>query len=254
MKKSVTDETIPSPITLTVLYNNVPHDTRLETAWGMACLVETPERTILFDTGGDGRILLSNMRKLGKEPKDVEAVVLSHIDGDHVGGLLAFLEENADITIYVPASFPDDFEQAVNRAVIRVDSPQRIEKGMYSTGEMGARKKEQALILRTCRGLVVVTGCSHPGIVEIVERATAVCKSELYLVLGGFHLADHPEQRVKGIIAQLQQLGVEKVGPSHCTGERPISLFKAAWAKNFMELGCGATTVIDSASNDAMKK
>ena len=82
-------------ITLTVLYNNAPHDQRLTTAWGMACLVEGAVETVLFDTGDDGSVLLRNMKALGKSPADVTVVVLSHIHADHMGGLAEFLKQNS---------------------------------------------------------------------------------------------------------------------------------------------------------------
>lgn len=237
----------PAAITLTILYNNVPHDPRLTTAWGMSCLIEGMEKTILFDTGGDGRILLSNMKKLGKAPKQVDVVVLSHIHGDHVGGLWEFLKEKSDVKVYLPKAFPDNFKKRVQRAgveVFSVGKPTKIGKNIYSTGQMGAWMKEQALVLRTAKGLVVVTGCAHPGVANFVKRAKKIWKDDVYLVFGGFHLMAYSERQVEGLITELKQLGVKKVGPSHCTGGKPIEMFRKAWGKDFIDLGCGAGITI----------
>ncbi|GAH60136.1 unnamed protein product, partial [marine sediment metagenome] len=97
-------------LTITVVYDNNPYKQGLETAWGFACLITGAEKTILFDTGGDGSILLNNMEKLATEPNSVELVILSHIHGDHTGGLGSFLEKNSGVTVYLPKSFPTRFK------------------------------------------------------------------------------------------------------------------------------------------------
>ena len=89
-----------APFRLHVVFNNVPHKAGLESGWGFACLIESPEQTVLFDTGGDGGILLSNMQHMGLDPSSVDAVVLSHIHSDHTGGLEAFLVQNPNVTVY----------------------------------------------------------------------------------------------------------------------------------------------------------
>jgi 7,8-dihydropterin-6-yl-methyl-4-(beta-D-ribofuranosyl)aminobenzene 5'-phosphate synthase len=108
------------PLVLTVLYDNYPFRPGLRTAWGFSCLVELGEEVILFDTGESARILLSNMRALVIGPGRIQKVVLSHIHGDHVGGLLGFLEENSAVTVYLPASFPEGFKYRVRRCGARV--------------------------------------------------------------------------------------------------------------------------------------
>ncbi len=235
-------------LTLTVVYNNVPYDKNLTTAWGISILIEGLKKTILFDTGGDGSILLSNMEKLKIEPKNIDIVVLSHIHGDHVGGLWNFLRKNNRVSLYLPKSFPKSFNdraRKICKEVISVKRSIKICDRVWSTGELGTWMKEQSLIIHTPKGLIIVTGCAHPGVVNIVKVAKDMFKKELYLVTGGFHLLAYSENRVKKIIKQLKRLGVKKVAPSHCTGGRPIELFREAWRKNFIELGCGARIKID---------
>ncbi|WP_049780569.1 MBL fold metallo-hydrolase [Nitrosococcus halophilus] len=99
---------------LHVVFNNVPYKTGLETSWGFSCLIEGLAKAVLFDTGGNGNILLSNMQQLGLSADAVEAVVLSHSHGDHTGGLGAFLARNPDVTVYMPQSFPASFQQQVS--------------------------------------------------------------------------------------------------------------------------------------------
>ena len=230
-------------ITITVTYNNVPYDENLATDWGISLFIEGLEKDILFDTGGNGKILLSNMTALGIDPGDVDIIVLSHIHGDHVGGLWSILEKNNKISVYLPRSFPEDFENRANKIckeVISVGKPVKICRRVWSTGELGAWMKEQSLVIETSKGLVIITGCAHPGIVDIARFVKSYLEKDIYLVLGGVHLMAYSESQVKDIIGQLKQLEVEKVGPSHCTGGRPIELFKEVWGENFLNLGCGA--------------
>lgn len=228
---------------LTVVFNNIPYATNLQTGWGFACLIEGFQQTILFDTGSNGDILLSNMKDLGIDPRIVSVLVLSHIHADHCGGLERFLQQNSKVTIYLPESFPASFRQAIQdyRAhVKRVGKATRLFAQVHSTGEMGNLIKEQSLILETPKGLVIITGCAHPGIVQIVEKAKGLLKKDIYMVIGGFHLIGTSITRIHGIIQELKDLGVEKVAPSHCTGERAIGIFKESWGKDFVEGGCGA--------------
>jgi 7,8-dihydropterin-6-yl-methyl-4-(beta-D-ribofuranosyl)aminobenzene 5'-phosphate synthase len=232
---------------LTIVFNNISYAGNLQTGWGFACLIEGFQQTILFDTGSDGNILLSNMKVLGIDPGTVSAVVLSHIHADHCGGLEKFLQRNPHVTVYLPESFPASFRQAIQDCGARVKTvgkPAQLFAQVHSTGEMGEWIKEQSLILETPKGLVVITGCAHPGIVQIAERSKGLLKKDIYMVVGGFHLAGTSITRICKIIQKLKDLGVEKVAPSHCTGEEAISLFKKSWGKDFVESGCGAVIPI----------
>ena len=98
---------------------------------------------------------------------------------------------------------------------------------------------EQSLILKTGKSLVVITGCAHPGIVEIIKKAKDSLKESIYLVMGGFHLMDMNESSILRIIKEFKKLGVKKAAPSHCTGEEAIELFKKKYKENFVENGVG---------------
>ena len=100
-------------IVLQIVYDNNPHDDRLQTEWGFGCVITGCEKTILFDTGGEGDVLLSNMRICGIDPSRIDAVVLSHIHGDHTGGLDEFLQVNPDVEVYLPKVFPVEFKAQV---------------------------------------------------------------------------------------------------------------------------------------------
>ena len=228
---------------LTVVYNNIPCDSRLRTGWGFSCIIEGTEQTILFDTGGDPEILLGNMTLMGIDPASVNTVFLSHIHADHTGGLEGFLRRNSHVTVFVPESFPISFRQAITGYGAKpraVGDFVRLFDSVYSSGEMGDWIKEQALIVETSSGLVIITGCAHPGIVNVVKEAKARLKNDIFLLMGGFHLSGRTSARIREIIRTLKGLGVKKVAPSHCTGEQAMVLFKEAWENDFLESGAGA--------------
>ncbi len=237
-------------LTITVLYDNVARDARLQTDWGFACLVEGLEQPLLFDAGGKGDILLHNMRALGLNPQAVRTVVLSHAHGDHTGGLAAFLAENPDVIVYLPQSFPAGIKDTVRQAgatLVEVAGPQQITVGAHTTGELGGQIREQALVLETPRGLVVVTGCAHPGVAEMVRQAQAELDGNVYLTLGGFHLRDANATQIAATIADLQALGVQRIAPSHCTGDPARNAFAEAFGDGYAPGGVGQVFMIGAA-------
>jgi 7,8-dihydropterin-6-yl-methyl-4-(beta-D-ribofuranosyl)aminobenzene 5'-phosphate synthase len=228
---------------LTVVYDNNPYDQSLKTAWGFSCLVEGAEKVILFDTGGEAPVLLANMDSLSIEPEEIDIVVLSHAHDDHTGGLMDFLAENPHVKVYLPKSFPADFKKRVKEAgadVVEVKGPVEICTDVYSVGELGGWIKEQSLAVRTDKGLVVITGCAHPGIVPIVDKAREVLEADVLLAMGGFHLLRSSAGDIEGVIADLKKSGVTHVGPCHCSGDGARHLFKEAYGANYIEIGVGA--------------
>jgi 7,8-dihydropterin-6-yl-methyl-4-(beta-D-ribofuranosyl)aminobenzene 5'-phosphate synthase len=216
----------------TVLYDNYLYRDGTKADWGFSCLVEGPEKTILFDTGTSPEILTQN----------VDLVVLSHAHEDHTGGLPAVLRRNPKVEVLFPISFGTAFADKVSQmgATPRtVDKPVEICRNVFLTGELGDRIKETSLVLDTPQGLVVVTGCSHPGIVDILKRAKEIRNKPIYLVFGGFHLGGTPDPGIRDIIAAFKELGVERCGATHCTGDHQIEMFKAAFGDRYQPMGTG---------------
>jgi 7,8-dihydropterin-6-yl-methyl-4-(beta-D-ribofuranosyl)aminobenzene 5'-phosphate synthase len=229
-------------ITITILYDNTTAVDDVQSDWGFACLVEGLEQTILFDTGTKSEVLLHNANVLGIDLNQVQVIVLSHDHRDHTGALAAVLERNPGIDVYLPVSFPATYGSIIKSygaAPAHVSKAVELFEGAALTGEMGDRIKEQSLILETTRGLVIITGCSHQGIVEILERAAKLHQQDIYLVFGGFHLLRHTDAQVNGIIAQFKALGVNKCGATHCTGDDAITQFREAFGEKFMPMGVG---------------
>lgn len=233
----------PSPYELIIVYDNNPFDSRLKTAWGFSCLVRLPQTTILFDTGGDSSTLLRNMRQLQIDPKEVKVVVLSHIHGDHVGGLGGFLRQNSNLTVYLPRAFPSSFKdevKAFGAKVEEIHEAGELLPGVYTTGELDGGIKEQSLIITTDQRLVIVTGCSHPGVLNIIRRAKEIVPgSKVYLVVGGWHLGGASQTQLKSILDGFRQLGVERVAPCHCSGDETRRWFKQCYGDDYIDSGVG---------------
>ena len=234
-------EKMNNPI-ITVVFDNNPYKKGLETGWGFSCLIEGMEKTVLFDTGADGSILLENMEKLGIDPKTVETLVLSHAHSDHVGGVYNFLQKNHKVTVYLPESFPGslkDHTRQYGADMLEVKESAEILQKVYSTGEMGTGLKEQSLIVRTPKGMVIITGCTHPGVVNIVKRAKELFEDDVLLVMGGFHLIGKSGSEIEKIISDMKKLDVRYVGPCHCTGDKAKGLFQQAYRERFISIGVG---------------
>jgi len=243
----------PGDVTITVTHDNNEYDELLETAWGFSCLVEGLEKTILFDTGG-GALLLRNMHTLGIDPQAVDVVVISHVHSDHVGGLPDFLEENGTATVYLPQSFPKAIKDVVGKAgaeLVEVHAPVKICEHVYSTGELGDWIKEQTLVIEIAQGLVVITGCAHPGVVNIVHQAKESMDREVYLVLGGFHLSGASAAEIRGVVEGFQQLGVHRVAPCHCTGDRARQAFAEEFGADYISAGAGLVITVGSREGEA---
>jgi 7,8-dihydropterin-6-yl-methyl-4-(beta-D-ribofuranosyl)aminobenzene 5'-phosphate synthase len=204
---------------ITIIYDNTVFRKDLQSNWGFSALIETNERKILFDTGGNGSILLSNMQKIGINPKEINDVFISHSHFDHTGGLSAFLEQNNEVKVWVPHSF-----RGVKNArkVIEVKYPSKLYEGIYSTGELEGI--EQSLCVKTEKGIVVIAGCSHPRMKHILDAAAQFGK--VYGIIGGFH-GNRPES--------LKNLDL--ICATHCT--QYIPEIKSLYPQKYVEGGAG---------------
>lgn len=180
---------------------------------------------------------------MGINPKSIDKVVISHIHGDHLGGLEGFLKENNEVTVFIPSSFPDSIRNMIKSygtSFLNVSGPTKISDLIWSTGELYGPPQEQSLIIVSKKGLIIITGCAHPGIVNIVKFAKKMWvaggwrpKEEIYLVLGGFHFPS------LSIIEEFKNLEVKKVAPSHCTGDKVREAFRKEYREDFIEYGVG---------------
>lgn len=231
-----------STISITITFDNNPYTPGLKSAWGFSCLIKGAEKTILFDTRGNGSILLENMERLAINPEGIDILVHSHIHGDHVGGSERFLARNKKLSIYLPKSFPGGFKENLRSSgikIVEVHDATKICDGVYTTGELDAGIKEQSLIVHTTQGMIVITGCAHPGIVAILKRAKDLLEDDILLAMGGFHLGEAGQGDLEKIILNFRSMGVKFVGPCHCSGDLARQMFKEEYRDSYIHLGVG---------------
>ena len=146
----------------------------------------------------------------------------------------------------MPKSLPQGYKNDVRTlgtVFKEVEGSMMILPSLYTTGELGTGIKEQSLIVKTEDGLVIITGCAHPGILKIVEIAKNFFMNRVHLVLGGFHLMGSRAGEVRVIINRLDELGVKRIAPCHCSGDTARELFREHYGDNYIE--CGVGLVLD---------
>jgi len=240
-------------VRVTYLYDNTAAVTGAAPDWGYACLVEAHGRRVLFDTGANARIFRDNATALKVDLQRIDALVLSHDHGDHTLGLEA-LGRRPGVPAYYPQGFSPQVVARLDEAgftKVPVSRTVRVFPGFSvsdemvlglpaaSSGAAGMRIAEGALLVETSDGLVVIVGCAHPGIVAMLRQIRATSGRPIHMVLGGFHLEQTSVDQVRRIIADFKSLGVAHAGPTHCTGEEAIRLFREAYGEQFIPGGVG---------------
>ncbi|MFO7871328.1 MAG: MBL fold metallo-hydrolase [Kiritimatiellia bacterium] len=177
--------------------------------WGFSALVNS---STLFDTGENTESLSENLERFGVDPVEIDRVVLSHEDWDHVGGI-GILKSCGEVSVYVPSSFSTTIRnemKALNPEAELVDVKDSIEidRNFVVTAELGALKKEISLVVRTGTRLVLIVGCSHPGLDKIMDEARNF--GEILGVIGGFHGFSNIEKLS----------GIPVIAPTHCTQKK----------------------------------
>jgi len=211
---------------ITIVYDNCLAKAGLKKGWGFSALIEAANTPlILFDTGNEGAALLDNMKQLGIDPTQIGRIVISHAHGDHTGGLADILEVNSHARIYLPASIS---VRNTGRDVVAVSQPVNISETVVSTGEL--KGIEQSLAIKTDKGIVVVTGCSHPGVGEILDVASRY--GTVYGIIGGFH----------GFSNFKRLNGLSLICPCHCT--QHTSEIEAMFPEQYVACGAGLTLEI----------
>lgn len=189
---------------LYVVYDNEAKDP-LVSSWGFGTFIEGKNENILFDTGDKGGILQNNMKEMGIDQSDIDKIVITHEHHDHSGGLFSVLDES--MTVYLLKAFSEEFKSKVRKKaeVVEIEDRQEISDGITTTGKMGKGIVEQSLLLEYGDGYILLTGCAHPGLANILDKSSKYGKVKG--VIGGFHGFDK--------LDKLRNLSI--IVPCHCT-------------------------------------
>lgn len=247
---------------ITVIYDDNSYGGNLQKGHGFSCLITGLEKKVLFDAGGAGVILMENMSLLGIDPQTIDVIVLSCFSWSHFGGLNTLIRQHTNFTLYVPAPIPDGERfliekiQNAGATVVEVEAPVEILPGVFSTGPMQisnlVERKEQSLVIDLPEkdDIVVITGCSRPGIVNILKKVVDYFEKDILLVLGGFHLFRTAKRNIQKVVDDVSELPVNFIAPCHCTGDIAGQMFQEAFMSNYIDVGVGKKIVLAELVSD----
>ncbi len=205
----------------------------LRKEWGWSAYIEAHGYKVLFDGGASTSTLKFNAERLGLNLSHLDFAVLSHHHGDHYGGFRYVGEVAEGLRVYSP---PGELEYLRKWGLnpVPVTDPLKVGKGLWLTGPLsGGWILEQALAISTREGLVVVVGCSHPGVHRLVRAARDVSGLDLFLVVGGFHM---PSEQVLDELAGMSK----KICPTHCSGDKSLKYLRKRYPEKLCEALAGS--------------
>jgi len=223
-----------------ILFDNYQSNSSCISLWGFSAYLKRYK--LLFDTGSNGRVLLQNIKTLNIDIFDIKYIFITHNHWDHIGGIDSILEINNNITLIVPASLSKylikDLKTLTKKVIVCTKKAERLFDNVYTTGLLGDATPEQSLIIDD-NYPKVITGCGHYGIENIVNISKSVIGKNIKFTIGGFHLINKDKNEILESIVNLDKLGVEKVLPTHCSGDLAIELYKNHFKDNYISGGVG---------------
>jgi 7,8-dihydropterin-6-yl-methyl-4-(beta-D-ribofuranosyl)aminobenzene 5'-phosphate synthase len=275
-------------VQITVLYDAFGKSSDMYKDWGYAALVEYGGKRILFDTGNNPDILAHNAQVKGIDLSKLDFVVMSHRHGDHMGGLSYVLKVNPAVKIYAPKQglgdvYGSDVPSTFYRKDASLSPEQRYYDGAppdiirFGSAWPGANfqlvdkdtdiapdihlitlvsdkpgtleLRELSLAINTPEGIVLVVGCSHPGIDKIVAAASTI-NPHVHLIAGGLHLVTASDSDIARIVTVLHdQFKVDYIAPGHCTGEPAFTVLRKAFSDRYLYAGLGTTLSVSKLPN-----
>ena len=276
-----------TPNRVTILYDSFGKNPALTMDWGFAALVEYGGKRILFDTGNNARSFEHNVKAAGVDFRNIDFAIISHRRADHTSGITYVLTVNPKVPIYVPDEPWGLFARGVKNDFYRKDPalpsemryygghpPEILEAGTpwpaanfipvnqrtevapgifilsgVSTTPGTLELKELSLAIKSPQGVILIVGCSHPGVEHIVHEAAAI-DPHINILFGGLHQIQASDAEVERIAAVLHdQYKLERVAPGHCTGEPEFAALKRVFGDHYVYAGVGSVINLPAATS-----
>lgn len=236
----------------------------VEAEHGLSFYIETQEHKLLMDTGASD-LTWENARQLGVDLSKVDTVVISHGHYDHAGGLMGFVHQNPTAQIYMQKSAGGDYFHrdryvGIDKAIMELSQLRLIEgdyqiddelqlfsgitgRKLWPDGNRRLTEKregqqvqdqflhEQCLVISSGTKRILLSGCAHNGILNILSRFEEIYQSYPDVVISGFHMMkkeDYTEEecaQIKETAEELCKLPT-RFYTGHCTGERAFAMMK----------------------------
>lgn len=213
---------------------------------GWAVFLETDYGNYLFDTG-QGKTLINNVSVFKKDLQDIKGIILSHHHVDHTGGLMDAIEATGKpVDVY---AHPDLFKEGY---LVRksyqysgfehgdTDIVQKTNEGYVIDSVMD----DQSLIIKTEKGLFVLLGCAHAGIINILNYAVnKTGENRIHTIIGGTHLWSVSDEQKEKSIQALKEKNIQRLGVSHCTGFEVSMRLAQEFGQRFFH--CNVGTIVE---------
>lgn len=244
-------------ITITTLLENSTVRHNLLSQHGQSLLIELDGKKLIFDVGEVYEGFIYNLEQYKLRLEDITAFIISHRHIDHIGSLTKLLplltgqrlllptqmgnpdtkptgpkykflknDENGSCNVAIS---PEDVTQIMSYTNVEVVSePMQIMENLWSTGCVGNKMEEQALVYDQKElGLTLIVGCSHPGLRIFVEKAKEITGNDkIRAIIGGFHFNPLSDEEVVEQAKYFDALNLECLMPNHCTGVKQTDLLR----------------------------
>ncbi|MBU0627906.1 MAG: MBL fold metallo-hydrolase [Nanoarchaeota archaeon] len=241
---------------LYILVEDTRREKEFESEHGLSVYFEKDGKKFVLDLG-QSSIFLRNAQKLNLDLKDVDYLVFSHGHYDHTGGLPFFPINNKLRIIAHPHSLLPKYDgeryigfpnKSDNVIMELKENPIKLTEHVWFLGQIPGERKtnlghyikggiqnkdflldDSALVILGGDRLVIIAGCAHSGIVNIVKSAIRLFHKKEIILIGGFHMLRYSKEEIEETITRLKELNVAKVYPGHCTGNAAIEALLASF-------------------------
>lgn len=247
-----------------VLAENYAHTLPYAEA-GLSIYIEHNNHKILFDTGLSGTCVINNSKECNLNLKEVDTIVISHGHNDHAQGLQNLIKQIDNCTIFARNEiFEKKFSKGYRRKIFSgisykaldiknetiklttISDTTEIYDDIFLITNVPKTNKyetipkrfilennssdqfidETSLAINTSDGVILIVGCAHNGIVNIVSHTKKILNKKVKAIIGGTHLKDAKDEHFDFVVNFLKEQDLELIAPGHCTGLDKINKLK----------------------------